>query len=145
MSVATDTRKFAGSVLSVRNAADDAWIDTPKIKSFGPFGVVASTIDVSTAESGIFGEFLTGLPDDGSCAVTFNHDPDDDFLAEMETMYLSGITREFKLVIPEGTKTIKGFTAYVLSMPISIPYNSVWQSTITLCVQADDDWVAPAP
>lgn len=138
MSEQANTRIFKGSTLSVDDLAEGL-ISTGEIISTSGFGSPAIEIPVSTAASEI-DEFRLGLPDQGDATFEFNLDMDDAFQDEMETMRDDQETREFKLTMPEGTKKVATFDAFVIDTNVTSAFNDVAKMTLVLGISSAIVW-----
>lgn len=132
--MAVTTRKFEGTILYVANAAGDGFLSSQAMTRVDGFGAPATLINITSAGSSIE-ESRMGIPDYGDVTIEMYYQPDDAFQQELDDM-LDGIvsTREFKLLMPEGTKNQLRFDAWVANMPITMPYNDVVKTTITLTI-----------
>ncbi len=130
-----NTRIVQGSTIAVDDLAD-GWITAGNIISWSGFGAAKALIDISSAADPV-DQAIYGLLDSGDATIEINLDMDDDFQEEMETMYNSGETRAFKVVMPEGTLNSWTFDAYVLDQPIVGAKNNVWKLTLTLTIVTD--------
>lgn len=147
MAIQDDTRIWRGAVLSVRNdveGQDNAWVDFANCIDYSMPSAAAAKIDASTAGSSV-DQFRLGLRDNGSATFNVFDYMDSAFLAAMYDMHTNSETRKFKLVIPEGTRTTRIFTGYVIDTPIAGQYNSLWKMTLNLKVEDDFWWLYPIP
>lgn len=141
MTIASNTRIFNGTIIQVRNAADDDWIPFTRLIDFNLPGAQANIIDTSTA-AGLANRI--GLPDVGPGTLNVYDNPDDEFLAEVWTMLQNSEIRTFQIILPEGTLVVKEFTANISMAPVRGTYNGVWTQTITIDVQSEEDWAEAA-
>lgn len=141
MTTADKTRIWKGSTLSVKDGSG-VFIDFAKCIDFSIPGVAATKIDASTADSDT-DDFRLGIPDRGQAVFNVFDNMDSLFLIEIDTMQDTSATRVFKLVLPEGTKTTRLFTGYVIDQPITENYNELSKMTLTLKVVKDYWWNAP--
>lgn len=144
MSISSNTRIWKGSTLSVRNSGDSAWIAIANVIDHNMPSTAPNRIAASTAASTI-DKFRLGLPDNGTATFNVFDYMDDTFLDEMNDMQDAGATRTFKLVMPEGTRNTRVFTAYVQQQPITGNYNDLWKMALTLKVVKDYWWIYPIP
>lgn len=144
MTTQANTRIWRGSVLSVRNSGDSAWIDFANCIDHNMPSAAPNRIPCSTAAS-TTDQFRLGLPDNGQATFNVYDNMDDSFLDEMNTMWTNGETRKFKLVMPEGSRNTRVFTGYVVNQPIAGRYNTVWTLALTLKVVIDYWWIYPVP
>jgi hypothetical protein len=142
MTLSSNTRIWQGSVLSVRNSGDSAWVDFSNCIDYSMPGTPSATIDASTAASTV-DQFRLGIPNRGKATFNVFDYMDSPFLAAMDAMQDGGETRKFKLVIPEGTRTTRIFTGYVIDAPITGTYNTLWKMTLDLKVVTDFWFNAP--
>lgn len=140
MSTQANTRIFKGSTLKVDDLSS-GWISTGAMISTSGFGAPATEIPTSSAASTI-DEFRLGLPDQGDATFEFFLDMDDSFQQEMETMRDDQETREFKLVMPEGTKTTATFDAFVIDANVTAAFNDVAKMTLVLGITSAVVWAA---
>lgn len=126
------TRKFEGSILYVSDGAS-GFISSQAMTRADGFGSPSTLINITSAGSSVE-EHRVGVPDYGDATIEMYYQPDDSFQQELDDMLDNGLTREFKLLMPEGTKNQLRFNAYVSDMPLSIPYNDVVKTTITLTI-----------
>ncbi len=138
MSTQANTRIFKGSILKVDDLAAST-IDTGEMIRTSGFGAPSSEIPASTAASEI-DEFRLGLPDQGDATFEFFLDMDDEFQQEMETMRDNQETRTFKIQLPEGTKDVATFSAFVIDGSITGAYNDLYKYTLVLCVTSAVVW-----
>lgn len=138
MSDQANTRLFKGSVLKVDDLSM-GYIETGEMTRVSGFGAPASQIATSTAASEI-DEFRLGLPDQGDATFEFFLDMDDEFQQEMETMRDGQETRTFKLTMPEGTKNVGTFSAFVIDANVTGAHNDVYKMTLVLCVTSAVVW-----
>lgn len=137
MTIATNTRAFKGTVLKVDDLAM-GYKQTGEVTSIPQsFGSSKAKIDIATAADSV-GKVDLGIPDYGEATFEFMLDMDDEFQAEMQSMYESDDIDEqiriFKLVLPEGTKDTLTFTAFVVEQPLTSAFNDYVKMTLKLCV-----------
>ncbi len=130
-----NTRIVQGSTLAVDDL-DDGWIVGGEIISWSGFGAPKALIDISTAADTV-DQNIYGLLDSGDATIEVNLDMDNSFQDKMHTMYNSGETRPFKVVMPEGTLNSWTFDAYVLDEVLSAAKNNVWKLTLTLTIVSE--------
>lgn len=140
MSIQANTRILKGSILKVDDLAA-GWISTAEMISTSGFGAPATEIPISTAAS-LIDDFRLGLQDQGDATFEFFLDMDDAFQQEMETMRDDQETRTFKLTMPEGTKKVATFSAFVIDATISAPFNDVVKMTLVLGITSAVVWAA---
>jgi len=139
-----DTRIWQGSILSVRNALDTAWIDFTYVINYNAPGVPPNKILANTAANDN-DAFRLDLIDYG--IVTFNtfDNPDDLFQAEMYDMWQTREERKFKLVMPEGIRNHRILIGYVNDMPIQGRHRQFWTMDLSIKLNNDYGWVYPDP
>lgn len=142
MTQQADTRIWQGSVLSVRDAGDTAWLDFAKCISYQMPGAATNKIDASTAGEDT-DAFRLDIQDNGQATFNVFDYMDSSFLQAIDSMDANGDTRKFKLVMPEGTHNTRIFNAYLLGQPIKGTQRQLWQLTMTLKVNEDYWWQAP--
>jgi len=142
MTAQNKTRIWKGSVLSVRNSGDSAWLDFANCIDSAFPGTAPDQIDASTAGSEV-DQFRLGLPNRGQATFNVFDNMDSEFLDALNDMQAAGETRKFKLVMPEGTRTTRIFTGYVVDQPITGAYNNLWKVALTLKVVSDYWFNAP--
>ena len=120
-----------------------------KITSIGEFGGVSGEIDTTNLAS-TAKEFLAALKDNGSIAIGFNYDPQDESQSTLNAL-IGGANKRFIIACSEATtavtftsvivvptdRTTFDFNAAVLGMPKGAAVDGIWAGTLTLRVSGD--------
>jgi len=144
MSTTANTRLFDGTILQVRNAGNTAWIGTSELRSINGFGLTSAEIATATGFSDFADESRPGLPEPSDGTIAMYLDPDDPFQDEMETMRSAQSTRQFQIVLVEGTKTVAEFEGYVIDNSINGTFNGVYDYTLILASNSRILFAVPA-
>lgn len=126
-----------GTTLSVRNAADDAWIVVGKVADINGPSTERGDIDDTTLDSTAV-ETLLALPDNGEISLTLSIDPDDAGQQELNTLLddAAAPSRNVQIELPlkqgHSTRTTLTVLCRVKAGPMSLQTNNRAEQNITL-------------
>jgi len=133
-----------GTILRVRNEADDAWIVVGGIVSLGIDGGSVETIDDTDLSHDGFREFLVGLKEEGNLSITINHKFDDVGQTRLwelaESQAKGGSSVAMEVEVPD-VEYQKEFDGVVLEFPFDGSEGLAGKLVGTIVIAIDGDIV----